>query len=45
LEASVPDSAILHLSSPGSISNHCGVSSGTENDASVTAIKVGTASP
>jgi hypothetical protein len=44
--ASVPDSAIVHLVTAGTVSNHCPVArSILEGNASVTAIKVGTVSP
>jgi hypothetical protein len=46
-EMSVADSASLHLTSPGTISNGCGFSGlgGTQVSRSVTAIKVGSVSP
>jgi hypothetical protein len=47
LEVNVADSASLHLSSPATVSNACGVSGfgGTHAARSVMAIKVGNASP
>jgi hypothetical protein len=43
--ASMPDSAVLHLAAAGAISNHCLIAgSGSEGDASVTAVKVASAS-
>jgi hypothetical protein len=46
-EMSLADSASLHLTSPGTITNTCGFSSGigTQESRSVTAIKVGSISP
>jgi hypothetical protein len=44
----VADSASLHLSSPGTISNSCGIGgnhSGSQESRSVTAIRVGSVSP